>query len=136
MSDLNPEHPYAYHVPGVNSLFPEKLARVHEQAAQIAGRLANGETTDLPDGVLAVLREHTAGIDNTAVGEFRGQIVTEVVAMQSPFDQGKVQRIGHLLNALIEGSNQIAAQRIESERMMAAGFDDLRNQHFPGRDLT
>jgi len=124
----NPEFPAGdFYVPGITSLRSEELNTVHDRAVAMLARLTIGKTTDLPEGMLHLLREHAQAINTRAIGVLRIQIAEGVHGMLA-FDKQDAAAVAGQLEHLMKSSNEVAVNITLTDIIIAEQFRRIGDQ--------
>lgn len=127
MSDTPEFRPEDFYMPGRQKFYSEQLNQAHDIAQEMVARLALGETVDLPDGVLNMLRTHAQGINVSGIGEFRLKLATDIHE-GSAFDAQDAMSIGERLARLVEVSNEISADMGLTDVMETFRWGEFRRR--------
>jgi len=110
-----------FYIPGRTLLYSEELNATHDRAGEMLARLTLGETMDLPDGVLYLLRDHTRAINTSSVGALRIRLFDTLYG-RSAFDEQDATAVADQLEHLMKRSNEAATNIELNDIMIAAQF--------------
>ena len=106
-----------YDRPGWIACSPDKLEEAHSGILALAGELQQGNTSSLPDGLLALLRDHTKAISFNGVGEARKHLADTATQVATE-DQAK--KLGETLVLFVTLTNESAVASMAAENLVAA----------------